>query len=407
MKTVLLTAYAVNPTKGSEDGMGWNFILQAARFQKVIAITRENNRDAIEARVAQAYKPEYENIQILYFDLPASQRWWKKGGRGSILYFFLWQKNIVRFIQNQKLDYDIVHNLNFHNDWTPSFLWKLGKPFLWGPVGHHSPIPAPFLRCYGLNIKISEIAKALIKKGTRKLPAFKKAAMNADMIFGMNSRVNLGDPDSGKRMILMPSVGTDLKPSTELQKPKGFQVLSAGRFVALKGFDLTIHAFASFVNQLPENERTETTLTLIGAGPEKERLMSLAKSLKMEERVEWVSWVSLSEMDSYYKKSHVFLFPSHEGAGMVVAEAMSHGLPVVCLNNSGPGELVHPHSSLRVEASSYNSTIYDLSEKLLNLRFNSTLYNHESSLALERVIDTLVWDRKGEILRDAYASVSV
>ncbi len=43
---VLITAYAVNPYKGSEDGMGWNFILQAARFQRVVAVTRRNNGPA-------------------------------------------------------------------------------------------------------------------------------------------------------------------------------------------------------------------------------------------------------------------------------------------------------------------------------------------------------------------------
>jgi hypothetical protein len=52
MKTILATAYAVNPYKGSEDGMGWNMILQIARFQKVIAVTRENN----EPKIAQYMK---------------------------------------------------------------------------------------------------------------------------------------------------------------------------------------------------------------------------------------------------------------------------------------------------------------------------------------------------------------
>ena len=53
MKTVLMTAYAVNPYKGSEDGMGWNFILQAARFQRVIAVTRRNNGPHIERYLAE------------------------------------------------------------------------------------------------------------------------------------------------------------------------------------------------------------------------------------------------------------------------------------------------------------------------------------------------------------------
>jgi len=77
-KTILATCYAVNPFKGSEDGMGWNFVYQIARFNKVIAITRENNREAIEKFMVQNPDNVYNNITYLYFDLPYWMRFWKK-----------------------------------------------------------------------------------------------------------------------------------------------------------------------------------------------------------------------------------------------------------------------------------------------------------------------------------------
>ena len=100
-KTILATCYAVNPFKGSEDGMGWNFVYQIARFNKVIAITRENNRVAIEKFMAQNPDPIYQNITYMYFDLPYWMRFWKKGGRGAMLYYTMWQKGIVSFIKIQ------------------------------------------------------------------------------------------------------------------------------------------------------------------------------------------------------------------------------------------------------------------------------------------------------------------
>ena len=41
--TSLITAYAVNPYKGSEDGTGWNWVYQLSKTNRIIAITRENN----------------------------------------------------------------------------------------------------------------------------------------------------------------------------------------------------------------------------------------------------------------------------------------------------------------------------------------------------------------------------
>ncbi|WP_276836161.1 hypothetical protein, partial [Chryseobacterium cucumeris] len=62
---ILATCYAVNPYKGSEDAMGWNFVYQIARFRKVIAITRENNKIHIEKYMAENPDPVYMNIQFL------------------------------------------------------------------------------------------------------------------------------------------------------------------------------------------------------------------------------------------------------------------------------------------------------------------------------------------------------
>ena len=80
-KTILATAYAMNPYKGSEDGMGWNFVCQIARFNQIIAITRENNRASVERYMAEHPSELYNNIQFYYFDLPYWLRFWKKGSR--------------------------------------------------------------------------------------------------------------------------------------------------------------------------------------------------------------------------------------------------------------------------------------------------------------------------------------
>ena len=41
---ILLTAYDINPYKGSEAATGWNFTIQVTRKNKVVAITRKNNK---------------------------------------------------------------------------------------------------------------------------------------------------------------------------------------------------------------------------------------------------------------------------------------------------------------------------------------------------------------------------
>lgn len=147
MKTILATAYAVQPYKNAEYSLDWNFIKQMARFHKVIVITRGKNRIDIE-NYEQEFPNEVSNVQFLFFDLPPWIRLWKKSVLGSMLYYFIWQLCVVGFIQKRKLSFDIVHNLNFYYDWIPSFLWRLKKPFVWGPIGFQPKIPKQYLKNY-------------------------------------------------------------------------------------------------------------------------------------------------------------------------------------------------------------------------------------------------------------------
>ena len=100
MKTILASAYDVNPFKGSESGTGWNFIFQISRDFRVIAITRENNRSHIE-KFIHDNNIDDTNLIFEYFDLPYFLRFWKRGERGSFLYYNLWQFFLPLIIMNQ------------------------------------------------------------------------------------------------------------------------------------------------------------------------------------------------------------------------------------------------------------------------------------------------------------------
>lgn len=404
MKTVLATAYAINPTKGSEDAMGWNFIIQIARFQNVIAITRENNQAHIEKFIRENPNEIYDRIQFVYFDLPYYLRFWKKGGRGAMLYFWLWQMAIVPFIRRQKFSFDVVHNVNFHNDWTPSYLWKLKKPFVWGPIGHHPLIPKFYLQNFGF--------KALLKDrltwGIKKLFwntsfGLRGAVKNAEHIWAMNSSVEEVLPIDRFKMSISPSVATeDFCPDWTYQSKEKFVALSIGRFVPLKGFDLSIDAFAAFCRKLKPEEVENCVLMCIGTGPEEELLRQRAEASGFSAQIQFINWMPRAEVIQLYQQASVFLFPSHEGAGMVVPEAMSFGLPVVCLDNIGPGEFITPECGLKVKMESYDQTIKDLSSCLYLLQNEAKMLQKMSYAARAHFLKHFLWDRRGEKLTKIY-----
>jgi glycosyltransferase involved in cell wall biosynthesis len=402
-KTILATCYAVNPFKGSEDGMGWNFVYQIARFNKVIAITRENNREAIEKFMAQNPDDVYNNITYLYFDLPYWMRFWKKGSRGAMLYYTLWQKGIVSFIKKQNLKFDIAHNVNFHNDWTPSYLWKLKKPMVWGPIGHHPIIPAQYLKPYSVKYYLKDRATWLVKKAFWNCSfSLKRTVKKADHIFCMNSGVEKMLNLKNKSFSIQPSVATEDFSSNTVFEKKNFHLISVGRFVPLKGFDLTLLSFIKFLENLSETEKENCKLTLVGTGPEKDFYKKIIAENKVEKYVEIIEWIDRKELMKLYEKSSVFLFPSHEGAGMVVAEAMSFGLPVVCLKNEGPGEFINSKCGFAVPQLDYDNTVLELKEALTILHSDKDLLHKMSVEARKHFQDNFTWNSRGEHLNNIY-----
>lgn len=409
MKTVLVSAYAVNPYHGSEDGMGWNFILQIARFHKVIAVTRENTRGDIERYMRENQVPAADNIHFVYYDLPYWARFWKKGGRFALLYYYLWQFFLPGYVKRRKMHFDIVHNLNFHNDWTPSLLWKLHKPFVWGPIGHHPRIPRDYvLHVYGRRAYLLEQMKWMVKKYFWKVdPLLRQTVNRADMVLTMNSGVTRVLDVPREKVSYMTSVSSEM-PNDCLREPErqNFTVLSAGRFVPLKGFDITIKSFARFYQQLPDADKHKARLILVGDGPYKSYLQRLTDELEIKDRVTFIEWLHRSDFRKLYTQADLFLFPSHEGAGMVVAEALSFGLPVICFRNEGPGEMVNKDCGITIPYSRYDISISRFAEALGTL-YHKPLWRAQLSDGARKLFrERFDWDVKGEHLRDIYENLT-
>lgn len=407
MKTILASTYAVNPYKGSEDAMGWNYVMQLARFHKVIAVTRENNAEHILKFQKENPNELYENIEFLYFDLPYWMRFWKKKNRGALLYFYMWQKGIVNFVKKQKVDFDFAHNLNFHNDWTPSFLWKLRKPFVWGPIGHHPEIPEQYLGNYSKKDKVIEFLKNGVKKYFWRIsPTLKRTIKNADHIMCMNGSVEKVIDISDKSYSVTPSVATQDYGWSEDKNQDQFTMISAGRFVPLKGFDLTVKSFGKFINSLSIQQRNECKLILVGDGPDKPHLKELVEKFNITEQVEFISWIERKDLMVMMKKASGFIFPSHEGAGMVVPEALSFGLPCVVLDNWGPGQFINEKCGFKVKMEDYDSTVDSLAQSLYRLYNDKGLRAEMSSNAREHFVKQFHWDRRGEQMKVLYDNLA-
>lgn len=311
MATALITVYACNPYKGSEDGTGWNIVKQISKNYNVIAVTRKNNRKEIERYLAEAGDEISSQITFKYFDLPNWAMFWKKkiGPRGYVLYYYLWQMFMPVFIISKNIRFDIAHSCNFHSDSHPNFLWLFGKPTIWGPIGHHPPMPEEYIKHHGKRILKTDKKYARVKWIMRNLdPFYRLSVWKSDVIIGVNSSVSKVIGRNPGNICIIPAIGCKEPLNLEVKKTAKFQVLSVGRFTAMKGFDIVIEAFSLFYKSLPEESKANVCLKLVGSGEEETKLRAQIKGSSLEEVTEIISWIPHKEMGAIYLESTIFFF---------------------------------------------------------------------------------------------------
>lgn len=112
-------------------------------------------------------------------------------------------------------------------------------------------------------------------------------------------------------------------------KPSGddsgqLRILSITRLVYGKRIDVVINSMA----QLPSFCRC----TIAGEGPERASLEDLVRKRGLEDRIEFVGWVTGDAKKQLLSATDVFCLPStYDSFGMGYVEAMAHGVPVVAL----------------------------------------------------------------------------
>jgi glycosyltransferase involved in cell wall biosynthesis len=130
-------------------------------------------------------------------------------------------------------------------------------------------------------------------------------------------------------------------PDADGKAADGFSIVSVGRLVPKKGFDIFLCALAD-VNSLEAR--------LIGDGPERRALVELARELEIQDRVQFCGAQSHPEVMQAMAQSEMIVVPSRqEPFGMVALEAMALGKPVVASRVGGLPEVLEGADALLVE----------------------------------------------------------
>jgi len=343
-RRILLSAYACEPARGSEPGVGWNWALALARLgYEVWVITRENNREAIERGLTDVGEPVRRNLHFHYFDLPRWARRWKSLPLCVYIYYAWWQRAIVPLARSLhgQVNFDLVQHITFGSWRQPSFLYRVGAPFAFGPVGGGETAPHALAKGFPIADRLLWALRRGVNRVAVWNPSLRRCLEHTVLVIGRTPETATWIARAGGDPIQSLEIGIDTpaidpRPHCAGDEKRALRCLFAGRLVGWKGAHLAIEALAAACAQ-----GADATLTIVGRGPMRRRLDELARTLGVQARVRFIDWLPQTELFAQYRHHDLLLFPStQDSGGTVVLEALAHGLPVACLDLGGPAVLV-------------------------------------------------------------------
>lgn len=155
------------------------------------------------------------------------------------------------------------------------------------------------------------------------------------------------------------------------------------------------------IKSLSKIKIKNTKLLIVGNGPHKKELENLVEKEKIKQKVIFTGYLKRKEVLNAYKASDIFVFSSKtETQGLVIAEAMAAGLPVVAVNDLAISDMVKNKKNGFLVSQSPQ----EIAEKIDILLKDKNLYKKMSEKSLELVKDLSI-EKQSKKLENYYLNL--
>lgn len=421
---ILLSLYACEPNRGSEPGVGWAWALGMSKRLNTYCLTRTNNKEIIEKELQNlGYEKldseengvdKYHNkndgttLRFIFTDLP---KWILKLKQKHILptsvYYLMWQFKARNYFDSLKINVDIIHHVTFNSFVVPGVWWNRKEKVVLGPLGGTSICANHFLRVYPLFPRIKEFLRGLTRKSLKTNIFFNKANKNADIVLLTDKKLieKLHSNNTKKYFQLIetaiPEALTSPYYSAKVKRENQF--VWAGTMDGHKALEITLRAYAKAFGNNIENA---PIIKIYGIGPNTNKMIKLAKKLKIYEMMEFNGKTSQINLWEESRKSIALIFSSvRDTSGNVALEAMANRTPVICFDHQGIGTIATEDTSIKIQPTSWDSSIHDFSEAMIKLTSNPELVDILGENARKYVLENYTWDKKFDIVNFLYSQI--
>ena len=330
----LISAYSVNPYKGSEDSIGWNWVLQYEKNYKkgdrIILLTKKFNEKDTRKGLKEF---NVQHVELVIVDVPDALNWFReKHSAFHHMYYILWQHWAWLWVKHSGIRFDVIHHVTMNDYRIPSELYKAkGAKVIWGPMGGAQVTPRP-LKVYEKNQLVASF-REFVNKSCSWNPFYKKALRSYYKIYCINNETQKQiSRIVGKDVPLMPELALrDEYKNLPIRKGKNdiLKIVFVGRLIGKKGIAFLVDALSLMPTDM------DWELLIFGDGDDRALIEKQIADSGIGKNVKLMGNRPLNQIAEAYQQADVFVLPSlRETSGNVLLEAMAYAVPIVAFDTS-------------------------------------------------------------------------
>lgn len=407
-KKILVVAYAVSPTRGSEYSVAWNYLTEMSKDNEIVVLygVSGDHMGDVEEMETWLSLNSISNVRFIAI-LPnkITTRLNVLNQRGIFPYAFyfafnFWQRQIYltakNIIENEK--FDLIHNLNPIGYREPGYLWKLDLPYIWGPIGGIPNRPSQLFTDLSLKNRIFFTIRNWVNTIQFKFNSrLKKALKETDLLLTATSEnKDIVKKEYNIESINIPENGIvqfDFNTSfsyTNLKKGETLNIVWIGTIDERKSINFLIDALIKIKNQ-------NWHLHILGEGAIKEKMELRAIEMQINDKLTWHGHIERSKVLNLLQSIHLHIITSlGEATTTVLFEAMTNGIPTITLNHCGMKDVVCDKCGVKIGINSVKQIKDDLASTISNFIENPNEINDLSKGVLE-CVKLHTWEKRRQL----------
>jgi glycosyltransferase involved in cell wall biosynthesis len=379
--TILVLAYSISPIRGSEYSVGWNYVKEMSRYHNLIVLyglAGSHLGDLQEIEGSELCK-NLEAVEFIPVRPSRLARLLNTPNRNGVLVysFYLayrvwhWQayQKALKLIGDRKID--LIHYLCPIGFREPGYLWKIDRPYIWGPIGGIKNRPIGII----INRNLVMGLKALLRNAVNTLQfrfskRLRQALRRCDLLLVATSEMKqLLKTIHGVDAITLPEnaiTGEMLSQQriVSLSTEETLNIIWVGTIDERKSLDILLSALARIGSK-------NWHLDVVGKGPLQSKLQALARKCAISDRVTWVGHLPREEVEKHYRKAHVHVITSMAEANTtVIWEAMSFGVPTITLDHCGMHDTVCDTCGIKIPVRTISEITHELASAINDILDN-------------------------------------